>query len=66
MLPQVLKVLKVLHEEGYAHRNIKPSNILHSEKLSKWSLSDFAASCPFRTLLRPFDLSCLLGCQMIT
>ena len=46
VLGQVLKTVKALHEEGYAHRNIKPSNILQRDKQHDWMLSDFAASCP--------------------
>ena len=46
VLGQVLKVLDVLHEAGYAHRNIKPSNILQRDKQHDWMLSNFAASCP--------------------
>ena len=51
VLGQVLKTVKALHEEGYAHRNIKPSNILQRDKQHDWMLSDFAASCPVGMLL---------------
>ena len=46
MLGQVLKSVKALHGVGYAHRNIKPSNILQREKQHDWMLFDFSASCP--------------------
>ena len=39
---QVLKVLKQLHSAGYAHRNIKPSNILQPPSHPEWTLVDFA------------------------
>lgn len=48
---QVLRTLKGLHEAGYAHRNIKPSNILLRPQELDWLLSDFASCCPLGTLL---------------
>lgn len=44
----LVKALKALHEAGYAHCNIKPSNILEHEKHT-WVLSDYASSCPLGT-----------------
>lgn len=46
VLGQVLKAVIALHGAGYAHRNIKPSNILQRGTQHDWILSDFAASCP--------------------
>jgi serine/threonine protein kinase len=46
VLGQVLKALIALHGAGYAHCNIKPSNILHLAKQHDWVLSDFASSRP--------------------
>ena len=51
VLGQVLKTVKALHDAGYAHRNIKPSNILQREKQHDWMLFDFSASCPVGALL---------------
>ena len=42
-ISQVLSVLSALHKGGFAHRNIKPSNILQSCRQELWTLSDFAA-----------------------
>jgi serine/threonine protein kinase len=46
VLGQVLKAVKGLHGAGYAHRNIKPSNILRRLKQHDWVLFDFASSAP--------------------
>jgi serine/threonine protein kinase len=46
VLGQVLQTLAALHEAGFAHRNIKPSNILQREQQHDWMLFDFSASCP--------------------
>jgi serine/threonine protein kinase len=46
VLGQVLKAVKELHGAGYAHRNIKPSNILRRLKQHDWVLFDFASSAP--------------------
>jgi serine/threonine protein kinase len=48
VLGQVLKAVKRLHEQGYAHRNIKPSNILRRLKQHDWVLFDFASAAPLR------------------
>jgi serine/threonine protein kinase len=46
VLGQVLKAVKALHGAGYAHRNIKPSNIQSRLKQHDWVLFDFASSAP--------------------
>jgi serine/threonine protein kinase len=51
VLGQVLKALMALHGAGYAHCNIKPSNILQREKQHDWVLSDFACCRPQSALL---------------
>ena len=44
VLGQMLKSLKALHDEGFAHRNLKPSNILHRKSHNDWVLADFACA----------------------
>jgi serine/threonine protein kinase len=46
VLGQVLQTLAALHDAGFAHRNIKPSNILQRVQQHDWMLFDFSASCP--------------------
>jgi hypothetical protein len=46
VLGQMLNGVTALHAQGYAHRNIKPSNILRRLKQHDWVLSDFAFSVP--------------------
>ena len=46
MLSQVLRSVKALHVAGYAHCNIKPSNILRRLKQHDWILSDLACAAP--------------------
>jgi serine/threonine protein kinase len=46
VLGQVLKGFIGLHGAGYAHRNIKPSNILRRLRQHDWVLFDFASSAP--------------------
>ena len=62
VLGQVLKAVKALHAVGYAHRNIKPSNIMRRLKQHDWVLSDFACAAP---LSAPHFCSsiCLLPCS---
>lgn len=47
VLSQVLKVVHALHEAGYAHSNVKLSNMLQRGKQHDWMLFDVSASCPF-------------------
>lgn len=42
LLSHVLRGMKALHEEGYAHCNIKPSNILRRLRQHDWILADMA------------------------
>jgi serine/threonine protein kinase len=51
LLSQVLKTVKALHGSGYAHRNIKPSNILQRHKHHDWILADLACAAPLGMLL---------------
>lgn len=39
-LAAITKRLQVLHDGGYAHRNIKPSNILWLPHSNSWALTD--------------------------
>ena len=54
---QVLKVLKQLHSAGYAHRNIKPSNILQRLTNPEWMLVDFACCAALGAALLQCSLS---------
>lgn len=40
----MLKSLKALHDGGFAHRNLKPSNILRRKSHNDWVLVDFACA----------------------
>lgn len=51
VLGQMLKSLKALHEGGFAHRNLKPSNILHRRSHKDWVLADFACAVVLSTYL---------------
>ena len=42
LLSQVLRGVKAMHEEGFAHCNIKPSNILRRLRQHDWILADMA------------------------
>lgn len=53
MLSQVLRTLMALHSEGFAHRNIKPSNILRRPMQHDWILVDFASTAPVGARTRP-------------
>ena len=46
LMSQVLRSVKTLHGAGYAHCNIKPSNILRRLQQHDWILSDFACAAP--------------------
>ena len=46
LLSQVLRAVRALHATGYAHRNIKPSNILRRLKQHDWILADLACAAP--------------------
>ncbi|NJR41439.1 MAG: hypothetical protein HC767_01035 [Akkermansiaceae bacterium] len=61
VLGQVLKSVTALHAAGYAHRNIKPSNILQRGKQHDWMLFDFSASCPIGA---PLLSACMLTMHM--
>jgi serine/threonine protein kinase len=50
VLGQALNAVKALHEAGFAHRNIKPSNILRRLRQHDWVLFDFASSAPLSAL----------------
>lgn len=43
---QVGKGLQALHASGYAHCNLKPSNIMRRPKKHDWVLSDFCDCSP--------------------
>jgi serine/threonine protein kinase len=63
VIGQVLKAVHVLHAQGYAHRNIKPSNILRRLKQHDWVLSDFGCAASLGMPLplpRPFSSSAAL------
>jgi serine/threonine protein kinase len=49
-LGQLLKAVNALHKQGYAHFNIKPSNILRRLKQHDWVLSDFGCSARISVL----------------
>ena len=72
VLGQVLKAVKVLHEQGYAHCNIKPSNVMRRLKQHDWVLSDFANAAPLRALPLPAlmheekVLQCLCGAPTLS
>lgn len=38
---QILQVLKYVHEEGYIHRDLEPTNILVNKQLQTIKLIDF-------------------------
>lgn len=58
LLSQVLRTLISVHAAGYAHRNIKPSNILRRPKQHDWILTDFACAAAIGAL-PPTHPTCL-------
>jgi serine/threonine protein kinase len=55
VLGQILKSLKAMHDGGYAHRNLKPSNVLRRGSHNDWVLADFACAAVLSAL--PLALS---------
>lgn len=51
MIGQLIRGVRALHEAGYVHRNIKPSNILQRSSQHDWVLSDFSSCCPLGAAL---------------
>jgi serine/threonine protein kinase len=47
LLSQVMRAVKALHGAGYAHGNIKPSNIIRRLKQHDWILTDLACAASF-------------------
>ena len=46
LISQMLRSVQALHWACYAHRNIKPSNILRRLKQHDWILTDFDSAAP--------------------
>ena len=46
LISQLLRSVKALHGAGYAHCNIKPSNILRRLQQLDWILTDLACAAP--------------------
>ena len=46
LMSHVLRAVKALHGAGYAHCNIKPSNILRRPQQHDWILSDLSCAAP--------------------
>lgn len=44
LMIQVLRCLKVLHASGYAHQNIKPSNVMRRLDQHDWILADLSCA----------------------
>jgi hypothetical protein len=56
VLGQMLKSLKALHDGGYAHRNLKPSNVLRRRSHNDWVLADFACTAILSALSSHFSV----------
>ena len=52
-LSHAVRALKKLHSFGYAHRDIKPGNILRRHKQHDWTLIDFGCTAEIGTRLPP-------------
>ena len=48
-LSHAVRALKKLHSFGYAHRDIKPGNILRRHKQHDWTLIDFGCTAEIGT-----------------
>ena len=64
-LSHAVRALKQLHDFGYAHRDIKPGNILRRPKQHDWALIDFgcaeqvgALQLRVSTIVHLRDVSC--------
>ena len=55
VLGPLIKGARALHDAGYAHRNIKPSNILRRSSQRDWALSDLASCKPLGVPLHPLS-----------
>ena len=52
-----MRALRRLHDFGYAHRDIKPGNILRRPKQHDWTLIDFGCSAPIGMFLLQVTIS---------
>jgi serine/threonine protein kinase len=52
VLSHIAERLKDLHEAGYAHRDIKPGNIMWLPRKKRWTLIDFGCAARIGTKAR--------------
>ena len=56
-LSHAVRALRRLHSCGYAHRDIKPGNILRRPKQHDWTLIDFGCTAQIGTPMPALSLS---------
>lgn len=62
-LMHVVRAVRVMHDMGYAHRDIKPGNILRRPGEHDWTLIDFGCAAPIGVLHVSVLLTLTLACS---